>query len=86
MSDPWSARQARQLSYLAEHTDDIRHIAGEDNIVADTLSRQPPSAAASIKEPSGTLAAAWQGGKPESSSPSGSGSELVAVFAVPVTG
>jgi hypothetical protein len=29
-SDPWSARQARQLSYLAEHTADICHIAGED--------------------------------------------------------
>jgi hypothetical protein len=29
-SDPWSARQARQLSYLAEYTADIRHIAGEE--------------------------------------------------------
>ncbi len=66
-SDPWSARQARQLSYLAEYTDDIRHIAGEENIVADTLSRPPPSAAAGVKEPSGSPAAAWQGGKPESS-------------------
>jgi len=43
-SDPWSARQARQLSYLAEHTADIQHITGEQNIVADTLSRPPPSA------------------------------------------
>jgi hypothetical protein len=41
-SDPWSARQARQLSYLAEHTADIRHIAGEENVVADTLSRPTP--------------------------------------------
>jgi hypothetical protein len=39
-SDPWSARQARQLSYLAERTADIKHIAGERNIVADTLSLQ----------------------------------------------
>ncbi len=54
--------------------------------MADTLSRPPPSAAANIKDPSGTLAAAWQGGKPESSSPSGSGSESAAVFAVPATG
>jgi hypothetical protein len=68
-SDPWSARQARQLSYLAEHTADIRHITGEENIVADTLSRPPPSAAANVKEPSGSLAAAWQGGSSESSSP-----------------
>ena len=62
-SEPWSARQARQLSYLAEHTSDIRHIAGVDNVVADTLSRPPPSAAAGVKEPSGSLVAARQGGK-----------------------
>jgi hypothetical protein len=85
-SDPWSACQAKKLSCLAEHTDDIRHIAGEDNIVADTLSCPPSSAAASIKEPSRSLAAAWQGGKPESSSISGSGSESAAEFAVPATG
>jgi hypothetical protein len=52
-SDPWSARQARQLSYLAEHTTDIRHIAGEENVVAGTLSRPPSSAAVNVKEPSG---------------------------------
>jgi hypothetical protein len=57
-SDPWSARQVRQLSYLAEHTADIWHIAGEENVVAFTLSRPPPSAAANVKEPSGSLAAA----------------------------
>jgi hypothetical protein len=45
-SDPWSARQARQLSYLAEHTADIRHIADEENVVADTLSCPPSSAVA----------------------------------------
>jgi transposase InsO family protein len=83
-SDPWSARQARQLSYLAEYTDDIHHIAGEENIVADTLSRPPPSAAAGIKEPSGSPAATWQRGKPESSS--ASGNESAVVFAVPATG
>jgi hypothetical protein len=48
----------RQLSYLAEYTDDIRHIACEENIVADTLPRPPPSAAAGIKEPSGSPEAA----------------------------
>ncbi len=83
-SDPWSARQARQLSYLAEYTDDIRHIAGEENIVADTLSHPPPSSAAGVKAPSGSPVAAWQGGKPESSpSP---GNESAAVCAVPATG
>jgi hypothetical protein len=40
-SDPWTARQCHQLSYIAEYTSDIRHIAGKDNIVADTLSRPP---------------------------------------------
>jgi hypothetical protein len=43
---------------LAEYTDDIRHIAGEENIVADTLYRPPPSAVA-------LPATAWQEGKPE---------------------
>jgi hypothetical protein len=42
---------------------------GEDNKVADTLSRQPPSVATSVKEPSRPLAAVWQGGKPESATP-----------------
>jgi hypothetical protein len=57
-SDPWSARQARQLSYLAEHTADIRHISGEENVVADTLSHLPSSAVA-------LPATAWQEGKSE---------------------
>jgi Integrase zinc binding domain len=34
----WTARQGRHLSFVAEFTSDIRHIAGEDNIVADTPS------------------------------------------------
>ncbi len=82
-SDPWLARQARQLSYLVEHTADICHIAGSENVVADTLSRPPPSAAANVKEPSGSLAAAWQGGKPESSSPSMGQPSVCAVSAIP---
>jgi len=40
-SDAWSARQQRQLSYVAEYTTDIRHIAGALNVVADALSRPP---------------------------------------------
>ena len=39
MSEPWSSRQQRHLSYISEFTTDIRHIQGKDNIVADTLSR-----------------------------------------------
>jgi hypothetical protein len=45
-SDPWTARQCRQLAYIAEFTSDIQHVAGRDNVVADTLSRPPPTGAA----------------------------------------
>jgi hypothetical protein len=41
VSDRWNARQACQLSYEAEYTLDIRHLAGVDNVVADTFSRLP---------------------------------------------
>jgi hypothetical protein len=67
--DPWTPRQCRQLSYIAEFTGDLRHLPGISNIVADTLSRPPrpvssPSPAytagpaASVKVPSGSQAAA----------------------------
>jgi RNase H-like domain found in reverse transcriptase/Reverse transcriptase (RNA-dependent DNA polymerase) len=42
-SDPWTARQCRQLAYIAEFTGDIQHVVGRDNVVADTLSRPPPT-------------------------------------------
>jgi hypothetical protein len=58
------------LSYLAELTSDIRHVPGKANVVADTLSRPPPSAVASVKEPPVSLATARQGGKPNPSPPS----------------
>jgi hypothetical protein len=41
VTPPWSARQQRHLSFLAEFTSDIQHISGHSNIVADTLSRPP---------------------------------------------
>lgn len=34
-----SPRRIRQLLYISEFTTDIRHISGQDNIVADVLSR-----------------------------------------------
>ena len=34
-----SPRQSGPLSFVSEFTNDIRHIKGEDNITADTLSR-----------------------------------------------
>ncbi len=48
---PWSACQQRQLSFIAEFTSDIRHTPGQENVVADALSR-PPSAAAQPPPPS----------------------------------
>ncbi len=42
---PWSARQQRQLSFIAEFTSDIRHTPGQENVVADALSRLPSAAA-----------------------------------------
>jgi cleavage and polyadenylation specificity factor subunit 1 len=42
-TDAWTARQCRQLSYVAEFTSDIRHLKGTDNVVADALSRPPAS-------------------------------------------
>jgi hypothetical protein len=46
VSEPKSDRQRHQLSAIAEFTADIRHIAGQSNVVADTLSRPPVAAAA----------------------------------------
>ena len=39
MSEPWSARQARHLEYISQYTTIIRHVAGAENAVADTLSQ-----------------------------------------------
>ncbi len=38
-SDPLSGRQQRHLSFIAEFSPTIRHIASQSNVVADTLSR-----------------------------------------------
>ena len=35
-AEPWTPRQCRHLSYVAEFTSDIRHIAGQDNVVWQT--------------------------------------------------
>jgi hypothetical protein len=55
VSEPWSAKQQRQLAYIAEFTADIQHIPGKQNVIADTLSR--PAAAARRASPSEVLEA-----------------------------
>jgi RNase H-like domain found in reverse transcriptase/Integrase zinc binding domain len=60
ISEPWSARQQRQLSYMAEFTVDIRHIAGQSNIVADTLSRPAAAQADTSSHTAGLAAAAFE--------------------------
>ena len=47
VSDPWSSRQQRHLSYISEFTTDVRHIAGKHNNVADALSRNAINTVAS---------------------------------------
>uniref|UniRef100_A0A5S6QIV2 RNA-directed DNA polymerase n=1 Tax=Trichuris muris TaxID=70415 RepID=A0A5S6QIV2_TRIMR len=38
-TDPWSARQQRQLAYISEFTTNVQHVSGKCNQVADALSR-----------------------------------------------
>ena len=44
ISDQWSAHQQRHLSYISEYTTGIWHMSGQENNVADALSRFPISA------------------------------------------
>ncbi|CAI2737064.1 unnamed protein product [Dicrocoelium dendriticum] len=37
--DKYSPREIRQLDYISQFSTDIRHVAGNQNVVADTLSR-----------------------------------------------
>ena len=46
VSDPWTAKQQRQLSYVAEYTSNLCHVPGVENVVADALSRPPSSSPA----------------------------------------
>ena len=76
VSDPWTARQCRHLAYIAEYTSDIRHVAGAENIVADTLSR-PPGHVPRVSSPSfpaGGLSAG--NGQRATSTPSRPGPQL----------
>ena len=40
-TEPWSARQQRQLAYISEFTTDMQHVEGKENLVVDALSTWP---------------------------------------------
>ncbi len=84
LSDPWTARQARQLLYVAEYTSEICHMAGVNNDVADTFSSAtrgvsvPASVATAVKAPPGSAVAALNTGESSSTTSSSSLPALVA--------
>jgi hypothetical protein len=89
--DPASARQQRHLSFIAEFAPTIRHITGDSNVVADTLSRPatacsgPGEAAkrlAEVKAPSGSSAPPATAGPQYPSPPIGRATPSVFVAAV----
>ena len=51
VSEPWTARHQRQLSYIAEYTNQLVHVPGVQNVVADALSRPPQTSEAASTEP-----------------------------------
>lgn len=51
VTPPWSARQQRHLSYIAEFTNDLVHLPGIQNQVADTLSRPAEITTQSLLSP-----------------------------------
>jgi hypothetical protein len=84
-TEPWTAKQCRQLAYIANFTSDIQHISSSDNVVADTLSRPPGGAAAgsgSVSTPRGTVRAD-QGDKDKIKLSTSSGGVRSSVEALP---
>ena len=76
VSDSWTGRQQRQLSYVAEFTNKIIHVPGHLNIVTNLMSRPPQAVpatgsttATSVKVPSGLLAASHIAGRTTGASP-----------------
>ena len=57
-TDSWTAKQCRQLSYMAEFTSDIQHIPGQENVVADALSRPSSSSSRPLADSPGLIAGA----------------------------
>ncbi len=60
VTPPWSDRQQRHLSFLAEFTSDLQHTSGHANVVADVLSRPSPEkskeSAAAVFKPAPAVA------------------------------
>jgi hypothetical protein len=79
---PWSNRQQRHLSFLAEFTSDLRHTSGSSNVVADTLSRPPTiSGSSSAAAVSGSVSATATSGSGSAAAVSGSVSGSVSAAA-----
>ena len=57
-TDAWTAKQCRQLSYLAEFTSDIQHMPGKENVVADALSRPSSSSSRPLADSPGLITGA----------------------------
>jgi hypothetical protein len=74
VTPPWSNRQQRHLSFLAEFTSDLRHTSGSSNVVADTLSRPPTNSVAISAAVSGSASAAVVSGSGSAAVVSASGS------------
>jgi cleavage and polyadenylation specificity factor subunit 1 len=62
VSEPWSARQQRQLAFISEFTGDIKYLPGKENVVADALSRppMPDGMAAALPSPSASSVDFWE--------------------------
>jgi hypothetical protein len=93
-SDPLSSRQQRHLSFIAEFSPTIRHIASQSNVVADTLSRPAAdlSVAASVAQSEGQHPLPPTGGsrvaagyRAEVNAPSGSSAPFLAAKSVQVS-
>ena len=57
-TDAWTAKQCRQLSYVAEFTSDIQHVPGKENVVADALSRPSSSSGRPLADSPGLITGA----------------------------
>jgi hypothetical protein len=62
VSEPWFARQQRQLAFISEFTRDIKYLRGKENVAADALSRPPmvDGLAAALPSPSASSVDFWE--------------------------